>query len=355
LRRTYIGKENGEKRPLSIPALEDKIVQRAVVEILGRIYEVDFLNCSYGYRPGRRAHDAINFVRDRITLDKVSYVLDADIKDYFGSIVRSQLMTILEKRIADKVILKLIGKWLKAGVLDDGQLLSSENGVYQGSIISPLLANIYLHVVLDEWVEKVVKPRMAGQVFLCRYADDFVMCFQKSSDAKKFYGVLGKRCAKFGLALHPDKTRLIKFGRFALQDQQKVKPKTFQFLGFTFYCARTMQKKFIVNVKTASKRLKRSLTKIESWCKENRHLPLSKQQQKLTEIMLGHYEYYGRRSNSRSLAKFYHAVKRSWQKWLSRRSKNGYMRWDSFTRLEKRYPLPKPRITEQIKGQQMCF
>ncbi len=314
LRRTYIGKENGEKRPLSIPALEDKIVQRAVVEILGRIYEVDFLDCSYGYRPKRNAHDAINFVRDKITLEKVSYVLDADIKDYFGSIVRSQLMTILEKRIADKVILRLIGKWLKAGVLEDGQLLS------------PMLANIYLHEVLDAWVEKVVKPRMTGQVFLCRYADDFVACFQKIVDAKRFYVVLAKRCAKFGLALHPEKTRLIKFGRFALQDQQKGKPKTFQFLGFTFYCATTMKKKFIVNLKTAAKRLKRSLTKIENWCKKNRHLPLSQQRNKLTEMMLGHYQYYGRSSNSRSLGTFHHAVKRSWHKWLGRRSKNGYMR-----------------------------
>lgn len=355
LRRTYIGKENGERRPLSIPALEDKIVQRAVVEILGRIYEVDFLDCSYGYRPKRSAHDAINLIREKITLENVSYVLDADIKDYFGSIVRRQLMTILEKRIADKVILRFIGKWLKAGVIEDGQLLLSEEGTYQGSIISPLLANIYLHEVLDEWVEKVVKPRANGKVFLCRYADDFVVCFQNMTDAKKFHEVLPKRCAKHGLTLHPEKTRLIKFGRYAKRNQRKGKPETFQFLGFTIYCAMTRKKKFNVKLKTAAKRLKRSLAKTEKWCKKNRHLPLSLQQKKLTEMILGHYQYYGRSSNMKSLQNFYYAVRRSWHKWLGRRSNNGYMRWDSFLKLEKRYPLPKPRITEQIKGQQLNF
>lgn len=355
LRRVYIKKEDGKQRPLSIPAMEDKIVQRAVAEILGRIYEVDFKDCSYGYRPKRGPHEAVNSIRDQITLGKVSYVLDADIKDYFGSIVRKQLMKILENRIADKAILRLVGKWLNVGVIEDGRLIQSDDGTYQGAIISPILANIYLHEALDTWVCETVAPRMKGEIRLWRFADDFVVSFQHLEDAKRFSAVLPKRFASFGLTLHPDKTRMIEFGRFAQERRKGKRPETFQFLGFTFYCSSTYNKKFMVKLKTSPKRLRRGLKAVESWCKKNRHLPVPVQHEKLKAVLIGHYQYYGRSSNLRSLGKFYYQVRRIWHKWLSRRSSNGYINWDDFEKLLNKYPLPRDRITERIKGRQISF
>jgi group II intron reverse transcriptase/maturase len=355
LRRVYIGKEDGKQRPLSIPSIEDKIVQRAVAEILGRIYEVDFLNCSYGYRPKRSAHDAVNFVQETTAFGKVNFVYEADIKDYFGSIVRVSLLEIIRKRIADDFILRLISKWLNAGVIDNGQLLLSEDGTYQGSIISPVLANIYLHEVLDQWVDGVVKQRLSGKMHLCRFADDFVIGFQYFDDAKRFEDALQKRFGKYGLTLHPDKTRLIEFGRYAQERRYGRKPGTFQFLGFTFYCSQTRLNKFTVKLKTAPKRLRRSLSGIGKWCKENRHWPLEAQRAKLSEMMKGHYQYYGRISNFASLRKFYRGVLRRWHKWLSRRSNRSYITWDTFHTMLKRHPLPLPRVTESAKGHQLGF
>lgn len=354
LRRVYIGKDDGKLRPLSIPILEDKIVQRAVAEILGRIYEMDFLDCSYGYRPRKGAHDAINFVQERSARGKVNFIFEADIRDYFGSIVRDELMRILRKRISDKVILGLIGKWLNAGVIDDGRLLVSERGTSQGTIISPILANIYLHEVLDGWVTKVVRPHFNGELHLCRYADDFVIGFQYWRDAKRFEEVLHKRFFKYGLFLHPDKTKLLEFGRYAAERRKGKKPETFQFLGFTFHCSATRAGKFTVKLKTASKRLQRGLVKIGEWCKANRHLPFSRQSELLRPMVLGHYEYYGRRSNIRSLRKFYRAVLRQWYKWLCCRG-SGYLTWEKFLRQLSRHPLPQPRITERPKSQQFSF
>lgn len=208
LRRVYIEKENGKKRPISIPVLEDKIVQKAVVIILNQIYEVDFYKFSYGYRLGQSAHQAIHDLRTEIAMQNISYILDADIMDFFGNIVRKQLMEMLQKRITDKAILRLIGKWLKVGVVDNGQLLCSDRGTYQGSAISPLLANIYLHEVLDHWIQTQVTPRLKGRISLFRYADDFILCFQHWDDAKKVYEVLQMRFAKYGLAIHPEKTKM---------------------------------------------------------------------------------------------------------------------------------------------------
>lgn len=354
LKRVYIDKEDGKQRPLSIPALEDKIVQRGVVEILSRIYEQDFLDCSYGYRPKRGAQDAITYVRER-TLTRVRYVLEADIRDYFGSIVRKQLMEIISKRIADKKILQLIGKWLRVGVIEDGKLLMTEDGIYQGSIISPILANIYLHEVLDTWVERTVKPRLRGKVYLCRYADDFVVEFEYQDDARRFKTVLEKRFAKYGLTLHEAKTRLVEFGRFAKTNRGGKKPETLTFLGFTLYCDTSRNGKFTIRVKTAAKRLKRSLLRVTKYCKDNRHTPLAAQHAKLSEMMRGHYQYYGRRTNTRSLKQYHYKTIRIWHKWLCRRSRNGYIPWDSFSKLLEKHPLPPPQITERTMGQQFSF
>jgi group II intron reverse transcriptase/maturase len=346
LRRTYIEKDDGKLRPLSIPALEDKIVQKAVVEIMSRIYEVDFLSCSYGYRPNIGAHNAVGDLQRKLVFGKVNYVFEADITNYFGTIVREKLMEMLRRRISDKVILKLIGKWLKAGVIDKGLLLRDEHGTYQGSIISPVLANIYLHEVLDVWMSTVVKPRLYGEAYLLRYADDFVICLQYRNDAHRLEEVLPKRLDRFGLKLHPDKTKLIEFGRFASERREGRKPDTFVFLGFTFYCSTTKTGKFTIKLKTASKSLRKSLSRVKEWCKENRHLSLELQSKKLSQILTGHYQYFGRISNIPSLRKFYRGVLNCWYKWLSRRG-SGYVTWEKFLELQSTYPLPKPHITEQ--------
>jgi RNA-directed DNA polymerase len=355
LRRVYIEKEDGKKRPLSIPVLEDKIAQRAVVAILNRIYERDFLDCSYGYRNGRGPHDAVNAIQEKAVYGRVNLVLEADIQDYFGTIVRKDLMQMLQKRIADKNILKLIGKWLRVGVIEDSRLLVTENGTYQGSVISPLLANIYLHEVLDRWMEEVVKPRLKSEVHLYRFADDFVICLQYPADATRLMEVLPKRFGKYGLTLHPKKTKLLQFGRFARERQMGRKPETFTFLGFTYYCSKTRNGKFTVKLKTASKRLRRSLSRIKEWCRTHRNIPVSTQSKALGMMMRGHYQYYGRKSNFPSLRKFYRAVLRIWQRWLSRRSNNGYICWSKFHRLLKKYPLPLPRITEGKVGKQLSL
>jgi hypothetical protein len=262
----------------------------------------------------------------------------------------------LQKRIKDKSLLRLIGKWLRVGVIEDGRLLTSENGTYQGSVISPLLANVYLHHVLDLWVEEVVKPRMRGEISLHRFADDFVVCFQYRSDALKFQRVLPKRFAKYGLTLHPDKTRLIRFGRFASKDcwrlDDRRKPNAFSFLGFTFYCGRSREGKFVVKQKTMSKRLRRSLLRAAEWCRMNRHRPLQEQQKRLTAILEGHYQYYGLRNNYRSLKLFYRGVTVHWRKWLGRRGSTA-VPCREFYRLLKRYPLPSPRITQGARWNQL--
>jgi RNA-directed DNA polymerase len=346
LKRTYIEKEDGKRRPLSIPALEDKIVQRAAAELLTRIYEKDFLPCSYGYRPGRGPHDALDAIQRDITFSKVSYVLDADISDYFGSIIRSELMTMLQKRIADKHLLALIGKWLHVGYVEDGRQLTDETGTYQGSVISPILANIYLHEVLDLWIEGAVKPRLKGELKLYRFADDLIVTFELKEDADRFMQVLPKRFEKFGLKLHPDKTKLIEFGRLAWARGLKSgsRPSTFNFLGLTHYCGASRKGKFMVKVKTMGKRLTRGLKRVALWCKRNRHQPVRKQRDQLRLILLGHYAYYGRRSNFPALAKFSRGVRNIWKKWLGYRG--SYLSWEKMLEIEKRYPLPKPRLVQ---------
>ncbi len=257
LRRIYIPKEDGRQRPISIPSLEDKIVQRATVKLLNAIYEQDFLECSYGFRPERSAQDALDEIGKVICRRPISFVLEADICSYFDNIVRSQLMEMIEKRVSDGSILRLIRKWINVGVIDDGRLLMAEKGTGQGQVISPLLANIYLHYVLDEWFQDVVKPRLKGEAYEVRFADDFILCFQYREDAEKVLEVLHQRFAKYGLQLHPDKTRLIEFGPKALttsEQQGGTKPATFDFLGFTHICARSRRGYFTIHVRTMRKR-----------------------------------------------------------------------------------------------------
>jgi len=352
LRRIYIPKEDGKQRPISIPALEDKIVQKAAVELLTAIYEQDFLNCSYGFRPGRGAQDALDEVGRVICREPTSCVLELDIASYFDSIVREQLMEMIEKRICDASILRLIRKWINTGVIDEGRLLVSETGTGQGQIISPLLANVYLHHVLDEWIEHDVKPRLLGKVFVIRYADDAVLCFQYREDAEKVLQVLPKRFERYGLTLHPEKTRLVAFGREALARASRTgtKTETFDFLGFTHKCARSRRGKFTVHIRTMKKRLRRSFKGISEWCRVHRHDPVDKQQATLNAKLRGHHQYYGRPTNYRSLWQFYRGVRRVWKKWLGRRTRGKTLNWGKYAQLLQRHPLLRPWISRSWAG-----
>jgi group II intron reverse transcriptase/maturase len=348
LRRVYIPKEDGRQRPISIPSLEDKIVQKATVDLLNAIYEQDFLECSYGFRPGLGAQDALDEVGRVICTRPISTVLEADITGYFDAIVRGQLVEMIEKRVSDGAILKLIGKWINVGVIDDGRLLVAETGVGQGQVISPLLANIYLHYVLDGWFETVVKPRLKGEAYEVRYADDFILCFQYREDAEKVMEVLAKRFAKYGLKLHPEKTRLMEFGREALTKSEGPggpKPTTFDFLGFTHICKRSRRGNFTIHVRTMRKRFKRSLMRVTAWCQTHRHDPVAEQQEALNRKLQGHYQYYGRPTNYRSLWQFFRSTRQIWKKWLNRRDRGRTLNWSAFEHLLARHPLLRPRIT----------
>ena len=342
VRRSYVPKEGGALRPIGIPTIEDKIVQAAVARILSAIYEQDFLSCSYGFRPGRSAHDALTALDQAIYRGRVNYVLDADIHAFFDELDKGVLRMFLEHRVKDRSLLRLIAKWLHAGVLEGGVVYHPETGTPQGGVVSPILANVYLHYALDLWAEKVMRRGLRGEFYMVRYADDVVFAFQYPDDAARFAEALRERLGKFGLRLNEAKTRLIEFGRFAESNaaRRNQKPATFDFLGFTHICGVSRTGRFKVLRHTASKRLRRAISRVAAWCREHRHLAVPVQWRYLCSVLRGHYQYYGVTDNLRSLEAFRLRLCRAWRKWLDRRSQRGHMSWERFAAVLRRYPLP---------------
>jgi len=353
VRRVHIPKGTGtETRPIGVPTFADKVLQRAVVMALEPIYEQDFLNCSYGFRPGRSAHQALADLWQQVMGMGGGWILEVDIRKFFDMLDHAHLRELLQRRVRDGVLTRLIGKWLKAGVLEEGTLTNPEAGTPQGGVISPLLANIYLHYVLDVWFEEEVKPRLRGRAFLIRYADDFVIGFACAEDAQRVLEVLPKRFDKFGLALHPDKTRLLPFKRPAQTTPDDSggtsQPGTFDLLGFTHYWGRSRRGFWVVKRKTACDRLRRAFWKIAKWCRANIHEPIADQCKTLGQKIRGHCAYYGLTGNAASLQKFRTMVVRVWHRWLGRRHRKGSLSWPGFTRLLERFPLPRATVVHSV-------
>jgi RNA-directed DNA polymerase len=345
-RRVYIPKPDGRQRPLAVAALEDKIVQRAVATLLNAIYEEDFLGVSYGFRPGRGTHDALDALCVGIHSKKVSYILDADIRSFFDEINQQWLIRFLEHRIGDRRIIRLIQKWLKAGVMEDGVVTVSDRGTGQGSVISPLLANIYLHYALDLWAVRWRQREDTGDMIFVRYADDFIVGFQHESDARRFLDEMRERLRKFALTLHPEKTRLIEFGRFAAERRQRRglgKPETFNFLGFTFICGKTRAGKFQIKRKTRADRMRAKLKMIKAEMWRRMHQPIPEQGKWLWYVVNGYFNYHAVPTNGRALHVFRHHIIDLWRRTLRRRSQKDRMTWERMTQLANDW-LPKPII-----------
>jgi len=348
VRRVWIPKPGkAAKRPLGVPTVADRVLQRSVAEVLSAIYEQDFLPVSFGGRPGLGAHQALATLHETIRCKRVNWVLEADLQDFFGSLDHTWMMQFVEHRVGDPRVLRLIERWLKAGVLEAGQVRPSLQGTPQGGAISVLLSNVYLHYVLDLWFEKAIKPRLDGEAYLIRYIDDFIVCFQYRQDAERFQAVLRQRLQKFHLELEPSKTRLIAFGRFAQRDaelQGRRKPETLYFLGFTHYCTRNRRGGFMIGRKTEKSRLRRTIQRLQARMREIRHDRVDDQARWINQLLQGHYAYFGMAGNWRQLYQVYRVVTRYWRRMLSRRSQKSQVTWQAFQRILERFPLKRPKL-----------
>ncbi|HEY2186571.1 MAG TPA: group II intron reverse transcriptase/maturase [Xanthobacteraceae bacterium] len=355
-RRVYIPKADGRQRPLAIAALEDKIVQRATAAVLNAIYEEDFLGFSYGFRPGRGAHDALDALVVGIHSRKVNWIVDADIRSFFDTVDQEWLIRFVEHRIGDPRIIRLIRKWLKVGVLEEGVVTVSEQGTGQGAVISPLLANIYLHYGLDLWAERWRRREVTGDMIIVRYADDFIVGFEHEAEARRFLEAMRVRLGKFSLSLHPDKTRLIEFGRFAAANRERRglgKPETFNFLGFTFICGKSRRGKFLIKRKTRRDRLRVKLKAVKAQLRRRMHQPIPEIGKWLQRVVVGYFNYHAVPTNSRALMAFRDEVLRLWHHALRRRSQRGHLTWKGMKKLADEW-LPQPRILHPWPNQRFA-